>query len=312
MVRVSLAYTAIIATTILWASSLIFAKLIFAELGPIVFVALRYTLATPFLFILALQRRKKQTHGSLRANWKILLATGLSGPFISQVLQYIGLELTTASDALLLLNLTPIFAVILAAPLLDERITLDKIGGLIVATLGATLIVINASPDFSIITVERVLGNIIVIVSTLFFAINGIAGKIAVKSTNTVSTTFYSTLFSVPFIWVTAALFDDISVLFTMSIEAWIVVLWVAVVNTVIAFMLYYESMKHIEASRVQIILNLIGVWGVIMSILVLNEIVTLLQILGGLLTIIGVVIAQITQTHKKSNKALVLSDATS
>jgi drug/metabolite transporter (DMT)-like permease len=107
MVRVSLAYTAIIATTILWASSLIFAKLIFAELGPIVFVALRYTLATPFLFILALQRRKKQTHGSLRASWKILLVTGLSGPFISQVLQYIGLELTTASDALVLLNLTP-------------------------------------------------------------------------------------------------------------------------------------------------------------------------------------------------------------
>ncbi|MDH4213218.1 MAG: DMT family transporter [Candidatus Thorarchaeota archaeon] len=303
MVKVSLAYLAIIVTTILWASSLIFAKLIFAEVGPIVFVALRYTLATPFLFVLAFHRRKRQTRGSLRANWKILLVTGLSGPFISQVLQYIGLEMTVASDALLLLNLTPIFAVILAAPLLDERITLDKIVGLILATLGATLVVMNASPDFTTITVERVLGNIIVIVSTLFFAINGIAGKVAVKSTNTVSTTFYSTLFSVPFIWFTAALFDDVTVLLTMSIEAWAIVSWIAVVNTVIAFMLYYESMKYIESSRVQIILNLIGVWGVIMSILVLNEIVTLLQILGGLLTIIGVVIAQITQTRHKSDK---------
>jgi drug/metabolite transporter (DMT)-like permease len=310
MVRVSLAYAAIIATTILWASSLIFAKLVFSELGPIVFVALRYTLATPFLFVLAFQRRKKQTRGALRANWKILLVTGLSGPFISQVLQYIGLELTTASDALLLLNLTPIFAVILAAPLLDERITLDKIIGLIVATLGAMLIVVNSSPDLAIFTIERVIGNIIVIVSTLFFAINGIAGKIAVKSANTVSTTFYSTLFAVPFIWVTAALFDDVTVLFTMSIEAWAVVLWVAIVNTVIAFMLYYESMKNIESSRVQIILNLIGVWGVIMSILVLNEIVTFLQILGGFLTIIGVVVAQITQIHHKSGKAPVLPNA--
>jgi len=310
MARVSLAYVAIIATTILWASSLIFAKLIFAELGPIVFVALRYTLATPFLFVLVFQRRKKQTGGSLRANWKILLVTGLSGPFISQVLQYIGLELTNASDALLLLNLTPIFAVVLAAPLLDERITLDKIIGLIVATLGATLIVMNASPDLATISIERVLGNIIVVVSTLFFAINGIAGKIAVKSTNTVSTTFYSTLFSVPFIWVTAALFDDVTVLFTMSIQAWAVVLWVAVVNTVIAFMLYYESMKYIESSRVQIILNLIGVWGVIMSILVLNEIVTLLQILGGLLTIIGVVVAQITQVRRKPDKTPIFPDA--
>ncbi|MFW9957489.1 MAG: DMT family transporter [Candidatus Odinarchaeota archaeon] len=311
MVKVSLAYLAIIVTTILWASSLIFAKLIFAEVGPIVFVALRYTLATPFLFVLAFHRRKRQTCGSLRANWKVLLVTGLSGPFISQVLQYIGLEMTVASDALLLMNLTPIFAVILAAPLLNERITLDKIVGLILATLGATLIVLNASPDFTTITVERVLGNIIVIVSTLFFAINGIAGKVAVKSTNTVSTTFYSTLFSVPFIWFTAALFDDVTVLLTMSIEAWAIVSWIAVVNTVIAFMLYYESMKYIESSRVQIILNLIGVWGVIMSILVLNEIVTLLQILGGLLTIIGVVIAQITQTRHKSDKVTVVPDTT-
>jgi drug/metabolite transporter (DMT)-like permease len=311
MVKVSLAYAAILVTTILWASSLIFAKLVFTELGPIVFVALRYTLATPFLFALAFQRRKKQTQGSLRASWKVLLVTGLSGPFISQVLQYIGLEMTNASDALLLLNLTPIFAVVLAAPLLNEKITIDKIIGLIVATLGATFIVMNASPDFTTITIERVLGNIIVIVSTLFFAINGIAGKISVKSTSTVSTTFYSTLFSVPFIWVTAAIFDDLTVLFTMSIEAWAIVLWVAAVNTVIAFMLYYESMKYIESSRVQIMLNLIGVWGVIMSILILDEIVTLLQLLGGFLTIVGVLIAQITQIRHGSNKALVFPDMT-
>ena len=45
MAKVSLAYVAILVTTVLWASSLIFAKLIFEELGPIVFVALRYTLA---------------------------------------------------------------------------------------------------------------------------------------------------------------------------------------------------------------------------------------------------------------------------
>ncbi len=51
MSRTSLAYLAIILTTVLWSSSLIFAKLIFAEVGPIVFVALRYTLACPFLLI---------------------------------------------------------------------------------------------------------------------------------------------------------------------------------------------------------------------------------------------------------------------
>ena len=303
MSRTSLAYLAIILTTVLWASSLIFAKLIFAELGPIVFVALRYTLACPFLLVITLQHKKKQTVEDVKKNWKLLLVAGLSGPFISQILQYIGLELTTASDTLLLLNLTPIFAVILAAPVLNEKISFEKIVGLSLATIGALLIVMNTAPDDITFDIWRFLGALIVIVSTFFFAINGIAGKIAIKSIDAISITFYSTLIAVPFIWISAILLDDLTVLLTMSMQSWLIVLWVAIVNTVIAFILYYESMKHIEASLVQIMLNLIAVWGVLLSIFVLHETVTYLQIFGGIITVIGVIIAQMTHARRKSNK---------
>jgi drug/metabolite transporter (DMT)-like permease len=142
-----------------------------------------------------------------------------------------------------------------------------------------------------------------VIVSTFFFAINGITGKIAIKSVDAISTTFYSTLFAVPFIWISASLLDDVTVLLTMSTQAWIIVMWVGIVNTAFAFILYYESMKHIEASLVQIMLNLIAVWGVLMSIYVLNETVTYLQIFGGAVTVIGVIIAQMAQARRKSNE---------
>ncbi len=303
MSRTSWAYLAIIITTVLWSSSLIFAKIIFPEVGPVVFVALRYTLACPFLLAVTLQYKKNQTVADAKSNWKILLIAGLSGPFISQVLQYIGLELTTASDALLLMNLTPIFAVILAAPILSERITIEKIVGLILATIGATLIVLNTTPEHMAFDFWRLLGDFIVIVSTFFFAINGIAGKIAIKSIDAISTTFYSTLFAVPFIWISAALLDDVTVLLTMSMQAWFVVIWVALANTVIAFILYYESMKHIEASLIQIMLNLIAVWGVVLSILVLHEVVTYLQVIGGAITVIGVIIAQMAQVRRRHNK---------
>jgi drug/metabolite transporter (DMT)-like permease len=303
MSRASLAYLAIIITTVLWSSSLIFAKLIFAEVGPIVFVALRYTLACPFLLVVTLQHKKKQTIQDVKINWKILLVAGLSGPFISQILQYVGLDLTTASDALLLMNLTPIFAVILASPILSEKITPEKVIGLILATTGAILIVANTTPEFTAVGIWRLVGDLIVIVSTIFFAVNGIAGKIAMKSVDAISTTFYSTLFVVPFIWVSAILLDDVMVLFTMSLQAWIIVLWVGIVNTAIAFILYYESMKNIEASLVQIMLNLIAVWGVLMSVFILDETVTYLQILGGAITVVGVVIAQLAQARRKVNK---------
>ena len=305
MNKTTVAYVTLVLTTIAWSSSLIFFKLIVDEVGPIVFVALRYTLATPFLLLLTLQQRRGKNIGNIRKNWKAVLIAGLAGPFLSQVLQYIGLEMTTASDALLLLNLTPIFAVIIAAPVLKEKLTLDKFLGLLIATIGVTLIVLNTSPDVAIPQLQRIIGDILVIVSTLFFAINGIAGKIAVKYENAVSVTFYSTLFVVPFIWLSAVLLDDVTVLLTMSVESWIVVAWVATVNTVIAFILYYESMNHIEAGRVQIILNLVAVWGVLFSITILHETITLLQVAGGFLTVIGVIIAQMTQIRRNSSKDL-------
>jgi len=291
---------------------LIFYKLILEQITPIVFVALRYTLATPFLLVLALQQRRGKTIGTIRKNWKVLFIAGLSGPFISQVLQYIGLGMTTASDALLLLNLTPIFAVILAAPLLKEKITPDKFLGLLIATAGACFIVLNTSPEYATVDLQRIIGDVIVIVSTLFFAINGIAGKIAVKYENAVSVTFYSTLFAVPFIWISAVFLEDVTVLFQMSTETWFVITWISIVNTVIAFILYYESMKYIEAGRVQITLNMIGVWGVLMSVIVLQESVTLLQIAGGFLTVIGVIIAQMTQIRKKPSEDLITLEESS
>ena len=304
MNRTSLAYLAIIIVTVLWASFLIFAKIVFSEgVGPITFVGLRYTIACPFLLVMTLKHRKTQTVNDLRENWKILLIVGLSGPFISQTLQYIGLELTTASDALLLLNLTPIFAVLLAAPVLDERITFEKAVGVILATFGAMLIVMNNTPEPATFDLWRLLGDLIVIVSTFFFAVNGITGKISIRSVDSISTSFYSMLFAVPFIWISAMLFNDVAVLLTMSVQAWLIVIWVAIVNTVIAFIIYYESMNEIEASLVQIMMNLIAVWGVLMSIFVLSETVTFFQIIGGIVTVIGVVVAQMTQARRKSHE---------
>ncbi len=289
--RRALAWLAILFTTIVWASSLILAKIIYPTITPILFVALRYTLALPFLFLLLIFK-KDDVKVPQSTKWSVIIIVGLAGPFLSQVLQYIGLSLTSASETLLLLNLSPVFAVILAAPLIGEEITLQKLVGLILAVSGATLIVIG-NLDFQIVSYGRILGDFIIVVSTLLFAINGIAGKVAIKTSGSLSVTFYSTLVAVPFIWLSAFLLEDITILFSTPIYVWIIIFWVAIVNTVIAFLFYYESMKYIEASRVQIALSLIAVWGVIMSSIFLGESITFPQIFGGIATILGVIVVQ-------------------
>lgn len=294
MIKSTAAWLTICLITITWASSLILAKIAFMEgLTPIIFVALRYTIACPFLIVAVyMSRRRSMMRGDIRSNWRIILLAGLTGPFLSQVLQYIGLSMTTAGETILLLNMSPVFAVLMAAPVLQEKITSEKIGGLLLAAIGAGLIVLGGTPLDDAFGPLRLLGNTIVIVSTFLFAVNGIAGKMAIKSVDAVSLTLYSTLFAVPFIWLSAAFTEDITVILRLSASVWAIILWVGVVNTALAFVLYYNAMNHIEASRVQIALNLITVWGVLMAFLVLGEPLFALQLVGGAMTIIGVIIA--------------------
>ncbi len=306
MSKKTLAWLAILVTTVVWASSLIFAKIVFAHDGmtPIIFVALRYTIACPFLMVVTRFARKNANPSwNLKHSWKILLIVGLSGPFLSQILQYIGLSMTTAGETLLLLNLSPVFAVIIAAPVLKEHISSEKIIGLFLAVLGATLIVIGGNSIEVGFDTIRLFGDAIIIVSTLLFAINGVTGKIAVKSIDAISVTLYSTLFAVPFIWLSAAILEDLTILFHLSILTWIIMLWVGIVNTALAFSLYYLAMEHIEASNVQIALSLIGVWGVLMAITVLEESPSWFQLIGGLLTILGIVIVQRIRAESNNNE---------
>ncbi|MCK4961033.1 MAG: DMT family transporter [Anaerolineales bacterium] len=295
MIKSTAAWLTICLITVAWASSLILAKIAFMEgLTPIIFVALRYTIACPFLIVAVyMSRRRSRLRGDIRSNWRVILLAGLTGPFLSQVLQYIGLSMTTAGETILLLSMSPVFAVLIAAPVLKEKITSEKTVGLFLAAIGVGLIVLGGTPLDDAFGPLRLLGNAIVIVSTFLFAVNGIAGKMAVKSVDAVSLTLYSTLFAVPFIWLSAAFTEDITVILRLSTSVWAIILWVGVVNTALAFVLYYNAMNHIEASRIQIALNLITVWGVLMAFLVLGEPLFALQLVGGALTIIGVIIAQ-------------------
>ncbi|UCE10748.1 MAG: DMT family transporter, partial [Candidatus Thorarchaeota archaeon] len=233
MDRKNLAWLAIVFTTVFWSSSLILAKIVYPEVTPIIFVTLRYTIACPFLvLIVAIAQKQTESTGGVRRVWHLVLAAGIAGPFLSQMLQYIGLSMTTAGETLLLLNLSPVFAIIMAAPILKESITSTKVGGLVLAMLGVFLIMLGGTTIDVEFDSLRLLGDIIIVVSTFLFAINGIVGKIAIESVDSVSLTLYSTISIVPFLWLTAATMEDITIIPQLSLMSWIILLWVAVVNT--------------------------------------------------------------------------------
>ncbi len=176
------------------------------------------------------------------------------------MLQYVKLSVTTASETIFILNSNPIFAILIIMTVLGETIKRRKVGGMCLVFTGVFLIVIGSGPIDLVLGPTCIFGDTLILLSGFFSAVNAIVGKFALLSVDSLTLTLYSIPFSVPFLWILAAIIEDVSIIFHLNTLSWIIILWVVVVTNVIAFFLQYDALSHIEASRAQLSLNTITV----------------------------------------------------
>lgn len=76
-----------------------------------------------------------------RKDFPRLIACGIFGVATNQLLFFLGLSMTTAINASLIMITTPILVLVMSALILKERITSFKIGGIALGALGAFLVI---------------------------------------------------------------------------------------------------------------------------------------------------------------------------
>ena len=159
------AWLVLFATLLLWSGNWIVARAAREEIGP--------ALATVGRLIMVLMILAPFTWNGLRAklkllgkkDWVILAALGLTGGGPHLGLQWLGLHYTTATSGILYLSVTPIFILLLAAPL-GERIRLAQWIGVLISFSGVALIATQGN-------VHRVsfnIGDLMAIVSMMMWA----------------------------------------------------------------------------------------------------------------------------------------------
>ena len=85
-----------------------------------------------------------------------------------------------------------------------------------------------------------------------------------------------------------------------ISGSEWVPVLWIGIINTGINCILYYSSITKLPMSTVAILSYADPVAAVVLSMLILGERLTSLQILGAFLVIGGALYSQLRQISKK------------
>ncbi|GGL49428.1 DMT family transporter [Sporolactobacillus putidus] len=279
----------LVLANLFWAGNYVFGKYVVAEMTPVQMTFERWMIAVLFLFPLA-QWIEKPKWRAVWKEWKILFVLSVLGILGYNILLYEALRFTTSLNAALVNSINPAMIAVLAVWLLKEKLSPLNSFGLIISLLGV-LLVLTHGHLLQVFQVHYNNGDLLMLCAITVWSFYTLIGKKMKKVPPIAATAVSATLGLIvlfPFFLVSGFSFR-------LSPPAAIGILYIALFPSVCSFVFWNSAIREIGASRAGIFLNLLTVFTALLSLLLGNPI-TLTQIVGGLLVIVGVYM-----TNKKS-----------
>jgi drug/metabolite transporter (DMT)-like permease len=273
----------------------IISKIAFNVVSRDMFLVVMYGVAT--IITLAYILITKQT-GSLKLPKEQFLPTVLVGVFyfIGATSYFLGIQITDPALISFFGRLQTVYVVIFGVIFLKERLKRGEIAGMVVTLAGALIITYASGQKVFFAFLLALLGE------SLFNALGMVGTKVAVsRGTPGMAVIFWRSLICFVLTTLFALVRGQIGVP-TVSGVGWSVI--AALVGPIGAFIFFTWALRLIAASKMGIIRNIQPVLTVLLSLLILNTIPTLRQLIGGAVSLAGVMIIIQTQLRGRSKPA--------
>lgn len=284
--------------TVLWSSSWVLIAIGLRDLPALTFAGLRYGLAALLLtavWAASSHHRAELAASSWRVRWE-LLVLGVVFYAIAQGAQFAAIALLPTVTVSLLLSFTPALVALLGLPLLGERLTRTQWLGVAVFLLGAAAYLrpheqaLPAAAGFA--------------VAGLCLLANAAAGLLG-RRVNRDSTLTPLTVTTVSMgIGAALLLGTGLAVEGMPSVtpQGWLIIGWLAVVNTAGAFVLWNFTLRRLTATESSVVNNSMLVQIAILSVLFLDARLGPLDVLGLPLAVVGIAVVQLTGHRRTSD----------
>jgi drug/metabolite transporter (DMT)-like permease len=279
----------LVLVTTIWGLNYVVSKISLSEMNPMVFNSLRFIIGAVICWIILLFR-ETNFMVSKRELFHLFIM-GIVAHGINQVAFVYGVSKTSASTASLILAATPMCVAFLAGLLKLEKASRKTIIGIVISFGGVALVVMGAVGGIGI-NVESSIGNILIVIATLFWSLYTIMIRLYFKDISIVKVTTYS-------MTITAIFFSLISSRQIMAANwlaysgaAWAGVIYSGVFVFGISYTLWNIGVRKVGPTRTSIYANLPPFVSILTGRLVLGEMITKTQIMGGLFIIFGLIYA--------------------
>lgn len=253
----------------------------------------RMAIATAIILPFALYTKKLKLESI-----KMLLPIMVCGIlFASDIAVWnISIQNSTATQATLLTNLSPIWVGVFSLIFLNFRPRKSFWLGTVIALIGMTVFVgvdtiLNLQLDFAFF-----LG----ILSGVLYALYILVSKTVLEKLEVITFITYSMIFSTLFLFIINVVFGE--QFFGFSNLAWVSLLIQGIVCQLIAWLLISYSTQNMRATRVSLSLLSQAIFATILAAIFLNEKITVIQMVGSIIILAGIAT---TFYEKKSTENL-------
>lgn len=274
--------------TLVSSGTYIVAKGALSEFAPLVFAFYRFLLASAALAAIMLFRR--YFFPFEKSRWPFLLLLAFLAVPLNQCLFLYGLKFTIPTHPALLYATTPVWVYLLSAWRGEEKMTAGKTAGIFTALAG--VIAFFAEKGLSM-DIDYLIGDTFIMIAVWAWSTYTVLGRPLVKEKGalavTSSTLILGTVMYCPLGLYLALRFDYSAVTWI----GWSGVIYTALLTSVLAYTIWYWSMKHMEPSRTAIFMNIQPVLTALLAYSIMGERLSSGSLVSGLVILLGVFLVQ-------------------
>lgn len=288
----------ILLTAALGAGVSVLAKIGLRETPPLNFTFWRFISALIILLPIFYIQKKRLAFGAfIKLFWVLLFGAGNILIFI------FGIRLTTASASQVIYTFSPLFAGVLSYFILNDKLGLRKIVGVVLGFLGTLLIILlpvltgNSKIDGTIA------GNLLILLAVTSHSLYTVLSKRKQKEFSPIELTVYLAFFVLASSLILMP--ADGATLSIPSTNSFFSIIYSGIAGTALFYLLYQYAIKISSALIASMVLYLEPIFTFIWAALLIGERITIWLIVGMIIVLTGVFIASTARKEKIIEKKI-------
>lgn len=290
--RRALALFLLILLMIMWGSTFVITKIAAEGFSPLVLATLRFLIASLILVPLALARGGLSLLPRPRP-WATLLWMGFTGIAAFSTSFTYALVYGSASQGALIYAGLPAAIAVAAIVFLGEKPARRRLAGIVLSIVGVTLLIAAGEPDTG--SPAPLSGALWMIGAVVAWTAYTVFAKRLAHADSIVVIAVVSTLGTAMLLPFAVGEFLQVGTT-TPSAAAWTSLLFMGIVASALAYLIYGFALRELDASVVGIYTNLDPIVGVVIAVLLFGEILQTGQIIGGLIAFAGMWLASMEE----------------